>query len=106
MSGLTARQAQVLWFVQSETRHKGIAPTHREICEHFGFSSYGTAYKHLRILEEKGHLKKSRNQRRGLEVTTPTIEQIKRLMAELAPGARIVITRLAEGFAITTEATS
>lgn len=65
---LTERQKAILEYIQEFRRTKGIAPTHREICEHFGFSSYGTAYKHLKLLAEKGYLKRDRHQRRGLEL--------------------------------------
>jgi repressor LexA len=67
-SFLTERQKSILEFIQEFRHRRGIAPTHREICEHFGFSSYGTAYKHLKLLVEKGFLKRDRHQRRGLEI--------------------------------------
>jgi repressor LexA len=65
---LTERQKEILDFIERFRSERGIAPTHREICERFGFSSYGTAYKHLRLLVEKGYLKRDRHQRRGLEL--------------------------------------
>ena len=69
MSGfLTERQKEILDYIQRFRDERGIAPTHREICERFGFSSYGTAYKHLKLLVEKGFLKRDRHQRRGLEL--------------------------------------
>jgi repressor LexA len=67
-SFLTERQKAILEYILEFRRLRGIAPTHREICEHFGFSSYGTAYKHLKLLAEKGYLKRDRHQRRGLEL--------------------------------------
>ncbi len=67
-SYLTARQKEILEFIHAFRREKGVAPTHREICERFGFSSYGTAYKHLKLLSEKGFLKRDRHQRRGMEL--------------------------------------
>jgi len=67
-SYLTSRQKEILEFIHGFRREKGVAPTHREICEHFGFSSYGTAYKHLKLLSEKGFLKRERHQRRGMEL--------------------------------------
>ncbi|KAB2962695.1 MAG: transcriptional repressor LexA [Thermoanaerobaculia bacterium] len=67
-SFLTERQKAILDFILEFRCQHGIAPTHREICERFGFSSYGTAYKHLKLLAEKGFLKRDRHQRRGLEL--------------------------------------
>lgn len=68
---LTERQKEILDFVRAYQRDRGIAPTHREVCDRFGFSSYGTAYKHLRLLADKGYLRRQRHQRRGLELVAP-----------------------------------
>jgi repressor LexA len=68
MTYLTERQKEILEFIQEYRRARGIAPTHREICEKFGFSSYGTAYKHLKLLQEKGFLRRDWNQKRGIEL--------------------------------------
>jgi repressor LexA len=69
---LTERQKEILDFIESYHLRRGIAPTLREICEHFGYSSYGTPYKHLRLLAEKGFLKRDWNQKRGLELLKPS----------------------------------
>lgn len=71
---LTERQKEILEFILGHQRARGVAPTHREICERFGFSSYGTAYKHLKLLVEKGYLRRERHQRRGLEVVEGAYE--------------------------------
>ena len=68
MTYLTERQKEILEFIHEYRRERGIAPTHREICERFGFSSYGTAYKHLKLLQEKGFLRRDWNQKRGIEL--------------------------------------
>jgi hypothetical protein len=55
-SPLTERQKAILDFVAVSAADYGYPPTHREICERFGYSSYGTVHKHLRLLREKGYL--------------------------------------------------
>lgn len=70
-SYLTERQKEILEFVRRYRAERGVAPTHREVCERFGFSSYGTAYKHLKLLADKGYLRRERHQRRGLELLAP-----------------------------------
>ena len=65
---LTERQKAVLEFIAEYQQAHGIAPTHREIRDHFGYSSYGTVYKHLKLLQEKGYLHRDWNQKRGLEL--------------------------------------
>jgi repressor LexA len=65
---LTERQRDILNFIREFQRERGVAPTHREICDHFGFSSYGTVYKHLSLLEKKGLIRRDWNQKRGVEL--------------------------------------
>lgn len=68
MKYLTERQRDILEFIREFQKGRGVAPTHREICDHFGFSSYGTVYKHLSLLEKKGLIRRDWNQKRGVEV--------------------------------------
>jgi len=68
MKYLTERQRDILEFIRSFQKERGVAPTHREICDHFGFSSYGTVYKHLSLLEKKGLIRRDWNQKRGVEL--------------------------------------
>ena len=67
-SFLTKRQKEILDFIGEFTAARGFSPTHREICEHFGYSSYGTVHKHLKLLEAKGYLRRHWNQKRGVEL--------------------------------------
>lgn len=66
---LTRRQKEVLEFIAEFRRREGISPTHREICERFDFASYGTAHKHLKLLERKGFLRRHDHQKRGLQLS-------------------------------------
>src|SRR5260221_3810569 len=68
MKYLTERQRDILQFIRDFQAAQGVAPTHREICDHFGFSSYGTVYKHLSLLEKKGLIRRDSNQKRGVEL--------------------------------------
>ncbi|HEX9162532.1 MAG TPA: transcriptional repressor LexA [Thermoanaerobaculia bacterium] len=68
MKPLTERQRDILNFIKEFQGQRGITPTHREICDHFGFSSYGTVYKHLSLLEKKGLIRRDWNQKRGVEL--------------------------------------
>ena len=67
-SYLTERQKAILEFITEYHQRHGISPTHREIREEFGYSSYGTVYKHLKLLQKKGYLRRDWNQKRGLEL--------------------------------------
>jgi repressor LexA len=68
MKYLTERQRDILQFIRKFQTEQGVTPTHREICDHFGFSSYGTVYKHLSLLEKKGLIRRDWNQKRGVEI--------------------------------------
>lgn len=68
MKYLTERQRDILQFIREFQEEHGVAPTHREICDRFGFSSYGTVYKHLSLLEKKGLIRRDWNQKRGVEL--------------------------------------
>lgn len=75
MRYLTERQRDILNFIREFQKERGVAPTHREICDHFGFSSYGTVYKHLSLLEKKGLIRRDWNQKRGVEVVDESEEK-------------------------------
>ncbi len=96
-SYLTARQKEILEFIHAFRREKGVAPTHREICERFGFSSYGTAYKHLKLLSEKGFLKRDRHQRRGMELLDGEGDSASSGVAESAGRELPFLGRIAAG---------
>ncbi len=63
---LTLRQKEILDFIRAYRESKGVSPTQREICEKFGFSSFGTLQKHLRLLMERGAMVRVWNKRRSL----------------------------------------
>lgn len=84
MTYLTERQRDILNFIREHKAKTGIAPTHREICDAFGFSSYGTVYKHLTLLEQKGLIRRDANQKRGVEL----VEQAQPAAAADAAGAK------------------
>ena len=72
---LTERQKAILDFFAEFQRRQGYPPTHREIRDRFGYTSYGTVHKHLRLLREKGYLAGEQHQKRGLRLS-PGEEQM------------------------------
>jgi repressor LexA len=63
---LTPRQKEILDFIRTYRQKRGLSPTQREICEEFGYSSFGTLQKHIKLLLEKGVLVRDWNKRRSL----------------------------------------
>ena len=88
MRYLTERQRDILNFIREFQKERGIAPTHREICDHFGFSSYGTVYKHLSLLEKKGLIRRDWNQKRGVELVDDREEPKSEARREDRPAMR------------------
>lgn len=93
MRYLTERQRDILNFIRDFQKSRGIAPTHREICDHFGFSSYGTVYKHLSLLEKKGLIRRDWNQKRGVEVVDDPVKN-ETLPARRETGAGAAVREL------------
>ena len=73
MSLPTARQKQVLDYIQSHIDNDGYPPTIREICAHLGVSGTVSATRHLDALEKKGYIKRDSGSR-GIALTTPTTD--------------------------------
>ena len=68
MTDLTARQRQVLEFVDAEVRRRGYPPSVREIGEAVGLSSSSTVHAHLAALQDKGYLTRDPTKPRAIEV--------------------------------------
>lgn len=68
MSGLTARQEQVLAFIRESIRTNGYPPTVREICAALELSSPSTVHAHLGNLERHGLIRRDPSKPRALDV--------------------------------------
>ncbi|HEY0503854.1 MAG TPA: transcriptional repressor LexA [Lysobacter sp.] len=71
MSDLTARQAQILAFIQDHTDSEGLPPTLQQIADAFGFRQACAAHKHVRRLQDAGHLQVRPNEARGIRLASP-----------------------------------
>lgn len=68
MEKLTAKQQNLLSFIENHKVVAGHAPSYREIAKHFGFSSLGTVWRHIQMLKKKGALHHSRYVARDLSL--------------------------------------
>ena len=50
-SPLSLKEKNVLEFLETYIRGKGISPTYQEICQHFGFASFNSVQRYLKQLE-------------------------------------------------------
>ncbi len=111
MTYLTERQRDILAFIKRHQAENGVTPTHKEICEEFGFSSYGTVYKHLSLLQKKGLIRKDWNQKRGVELVADTAaaEETTRMLPFLgyiAAGQPMDVVASEEQISVPVELTS
>lgn len=65
---LTARQRQVLLYVNEKLRETGVCPTYREICEDIGIPAPSMAHRIVMRLEERGFVRRLHGKHRALEV--------------------------------------
>ncbi len=68
-AGLTQRQDEVYQFLLDEQERCGICPTQEEIRQHFGFHSQNSVQEHLRLLEQKGFIKRNPRKARSIQLT-------------------------------------
>lgn len=75
METLSEKQEAVLKFIEAYQLEHGSSPTLREMREYFGVSSDNSILKHLKALEEKGHIKKD-DTPRGIKLLSSVKEKL------------------------------
>jgi repressor LexA len=83
-TGLTPRQTKVLLSIKDSIEKRGYPPSMREIGEAVGLTSSSSVAHQLRVLEEKGFLKRDPNRPRALEVFLPEVMAARRSMGSPA----------------------
>ncbi len=77
-TGLTPRQQRVLQHIKDSIEKRGYPPSMREIGGAVGLTSTSSVAHQLRVLEEKGYLKRDPNRPRALEVFLPEVMAARR----------------------------
>ena len=77
-TGLTPRQLRVLAHIKDSIELRGYPPSMREIGEAVGLTSSSSVAHQLKVLEEKGFLKRDPNRPRALEVFLPEVMAARR----------------------------
>jgi repressor LexA len=80
-TGLTPRQQRVLAHIKDSIEKRGYPPSMREIGGAVGLTSTSSVAHQLRVLEEKGYLKRDPNRPRALEVFLPEVMAARRSMS-------------------------
>lgn len=66
MKGITRRQRAILDYIHNFITENKYSPSYREIMKHFGFSSLGTVYTHMKTLQAKGLIEKEKHAKRSV----------------------------------------
>jgi repressor LexA len=80
---LTPNEKQVLEFIESYLMSSSVAPTFKDIKDHFGFASFNSVQRYLQQLELKGYVHRpGGNQKRALVILRPsgTVSDTVRLL--------------------------
>ncbi|HWJ68238.1 MAG TPA: transcriptional repressor LexA [Nocardioides sp.] len=85
-TGLTPRQQRVLAHIKDSIEKRGYPPSMREIGQAVGLTSTSSVAHQLRVLEEKGYLKRDPNRPRALEVFLPEVMAARRAMGTADEG--------------------
>lgn len=67
---ISPRQEKILKFINKKIKESGYPPSVREIAKAVNLSSSATVHSHLKKLEEKGYLKRSRSKPRAISLLT------------------------------------
>ena len=79
-TGLTPRQQRILNFLRDSIELRGYPPSIREIGDTVGLASSSSVAHQLRVLEQKGFIKRDPNRPRALEVFLPEVLAARRAM--------------------------
>lgn len=71
MKPLTAKQKNVLDYLIKEIAEKKYPPSIRDICAALGLSSTSSAHLYLKVLEEKGYIRRDPTKTRAIELLSP-----------------------------------
>ncbi len=77
-TGLTARQQRILEHLRDFMERRGYPPSMREIGEAVGLTSSSSVAHQLKVLEEKGFVRRDPNRPRALEVFLPEVMAARR----------------------------
>ncbi len=106
-TGLTPRQQRVLTVIKDAIEQRGYPPSMREIGERVGLTSSSSVAHQLRVLEEKGYLKRDPNRPRALSVFNPdeqvTVDETGMGDERPAPNYVPLVGRIAAGGPILAE---
>jgi repressor LexA len=97
--GLTAKQNELLDFIQRSTDANGYSPSFQEMADALGYRSKSSIYRLLEILRSRGHVRQYEGAARSVVVTTEneTESQVIERLEQENMRLRRQIIKLREG---------
>ncbi|MFL6106557.1 MAG: transcriptional repressor LexA [Marmoricola sp.] len=92
-TGLTPRQQRILTTLRDAIELRGYPPSIREIGEEVGLASSSSVAHQLRVLEQKGFIKRDPNRPRALEVFLPELMAARR---SISGGDEVDVTSIGD----------
>ncbi len=89
-TGLTPRQQRILTVLREAIEQRGYPPSIREIGDLVGLASSSSVAHQLRVLEEKGFIRRDPNRPRALEVFIPELMAARRAIASADSGEDVI----------------
>lgn len=79
----SAKQQEILDFLEERILTKGYPPTVREICEKVSLKSTSTVFSHLEALERKGYIRRDPTKPRAIEICDPSFQMVRTEMTSI-----------------------
>ena len=72
---LTKRQKSIFQFIEDYLNSNDYSPSLEEIGAHFGIASMNGVHKHLKVLEERGYIRRISNKARSIQIVSDEQEK-------------------------------
>ena len=86
---LTARQKEILDFIEAFVERNGYSPSMEEIAEQFDIASVNAVFKHLAALEKRGFIHRASNHARSIQILNRSQSVELPLLGYVAAGSPI-----------------
>ena len=101
---ISAKQQEILEYINESILKKGYPPAVREICEAVHLSSTSSVHSHLETLEKNGYIRRDPTKPRTIEICDDSFQMMRREMTSIpvigrvAAGQPILATENIEGY--------
>ncbi len=97
---LTARQKEILDFIEAFVEKNGYSPSMEEIAEQFDIASVNAIFKHLAALEKRGYIHRASNHARSIQILNRSQSVELPLLGYVAAGSPIEAVQSPEAVSV------